>query len=313
MIIDVSLVQKFARCQRKWWVSAIGGIQEPPSPALQDGIRWHELVAGETPLTPGDPPWMQKGLEQYLRLLQTGDYKVLAAEHPLAAYLTPDTMLIGRVDALVEWNGKCWNLQHKSVRASMPLGRYFQDLARSWHENAYAWLHEETRARGDDPKLSKLPFGGSLIVLARKLTRGDNVLTIQPVPVTAVDAVIAELRDYARSMQTGWFLGPAVTRPNRDACFSPFGHSPCYLLPYCDWAGGGPHLTSSHMVEIARCGVRNDPTAHYDATWKELMWSRLMMPAGCSTSSPCETDSSAHTAGSEPSGQSTPGLAPPSS
>jgi hypothetical protein len=226
-IFSVSTVQTFATCPVKWDYRYNKKLNVLfPTDAQSEGTAWHEVAAGQRPTMPHDPVWLRGAFDEWQEEKKAWDITVLETEVPLETFSSPGITLIGRPDAIVRWNGQIWHLQHKSVRASMPVALYLEQLRRSWHEAAYRQMISE--------RYPNEPYGGSFLVLARKL-KNPPFLVVTPVLVTEKDAAgaLTELRHYGVIMnhvsQTNMLAHP----PNRNSCYGAFGNSKCVYFDAC--------------------------------------------------------------------------------
>lgn len=173
--ISWSEIDAYHQCPHKWWLGYIEGWQAPPSPALQRGIDWHELMdlhyAGRLP--GGDPrqasakvsellgrtdphateqqgllTWMFDGYGQMWDEEDHRDWTVVASEHKLELPLpdpegNPSRFLVrARIDLLARFkpNGKLWLWDHKTG-ANLPKGK---DLDFEDQFGLYIWLLRQT-------------------------------------------------------------------------------------------------------------------------------------------------------------------------
>jgi hypothetical protein len=69
------------------------------------------------------------------------DWEVLAVEKELEVPCGVHTV-VGRLDALVRWNGSLWHLQHKTVPTNKALAVYAEQQRTDWHECVYQRMAE---------------------------------------------------------------------------------------------------------------------------------------------------------------------------
>lgn len=71
--------------------------------------------------------------------------------------------LIGRLDAIVKFQGKYWHRQYKTLSATVPVD-VFSELCRvDWHESAYETMLKE--------KYGEKNVGGTILYIARKINQ----------------------------------------------------------------------------------------------------------------------------------------------
>jgi len=87
---------------------------------------------------------------------------VISTEEPLALYIGGH-LVVGTPDAVVEYNGKLWHVQHKTLAQSKPVATFIKLVARSYHEALYHWM---LRAKFPDREI-----GGTMLNIVRKMSR----------------------------------------------------------------------------------------------------------------------------------------------
>lgn len=237
--VNVSAIESFQRCQRLWYHKYVlrrGYAEE--SKALVDGITWHRLMeqvaaGGEAYVT---TPWMQQGLLEWIAWRNENNIEILATELELRRLLLPDVTLVGRLDALVRWNGRLWHLQHKTLAASAPVPVYQVLAARAHHEHAYRFLLEP-----HEPVYGGA-YAGVLLAVCRKLSaaaiaRGEHVMHVAFVPLAGDHAErMRELEALVRVMQLV-HEPPLVHGPppqNPSACGGAYRNRLCEYIDVCN-------------------------------------------------------------------------------
>lgn len=233
--LNISALNLYLTCPRKWYNAYVlergsGAV----SKALEDGRRWHTIMeTGEAPADT-EPRWMHSGVAAWRTWLEEHpDVHILARELELERPLSPECRLIGRIDALVEWNGSTWALQHKTKAVARPLALFQRLQARSYHEHAYRHLLEAQ----DRP-----PYAGCLLVTCNKLSDANSInrspLSIEFLALGGDhQRAMSDIEGIARNMQS-WLPDPAIFRgfppQNPQACDGYFHNSPCEYLEVCD-------------------------------------------------------------------------------
>lgn len=241
MRINISALNRYLECPRKWYYEYIlGRGRASRSQALLDGILWHQVVSGEVEL-PGDaPPWMKPAFEAWLEWKEKhSDITILGTELPLEAPLGPHT-LFGRLDALVDWEGKLWHMQHKTMAKSRPLDVLIRTQKRSFHEHAYKHLITHTILKdGRLPTVTGAhvdrPYGGTILVVCKKITTALPIhveyLTINGGHEEAMTEVLTVVSRMAWDKAEARRFSPFQ---NRNSCAGPYLNSLCWAIDACD-------------------------------------------------------------------------------
>lgn len=251
MIINISSVNLFLECQRKWGYRVLEH-SEPETQAMADGTLWHDCCAKGTPPPETAPQWMHAAWEAHLAWhADHPDIEFLGNEVELEAPFGSHT-LKGRLDGIVKWNGLYWHWQHKTVPQGKNLALYSRLIARSFHEHGYRHLAIHAGYE---------PYGGSWLECARKLSnaaldRGEGSLFVTPLPTTAnnagllrdLETHIDRMAEWESRILAGGELPPQVP----DACGGFHGNSPCHFLDVCDDRVGLAALTSRHVPLLVR-------------------------------------------------------------
>ena len=240
MRINISALNRYLECPRKWWYEyVLGRGRASRSQALMDGILWHQVVSGEVELPEDAPPWMKPAFEAWLEWKEKhSDIAILDTEVTLEAPLGPHT-LFGRLDALVEWEGKLWHLQHKTMAKSRPLDVLIRTQKRSFHEHAYKHLVIAHTTPGLEkypdwvPEWGRLPYGGTILVVCKKIT------TALPIHVEYLtingghEEAMLELQSIINSMACV-IVPTEHPIQNRNSCAGPYLNSLCWAIDACD-------------------------------------------------------------------------------
>ena len=240
MRINISALNKYLECPRKWWYEyVLGRGRTSRSQALADGILWHQIVSGEVDL-PGDaPPWMKPAYEAWEDWQEThSDVLILCREMTLEAPLGPHT-LFGRLDALVEWEGKLWHLQHKTMAKSRPLDVLIRTQKRSFHEHAYAHLVKHNKPVRASERVNgvypAIPYGGTILVVCKKITTALPIhveyLTINGGHDEAMREMLTIIDRMTWDRAEGQKFLPFQ---NRNSCAGPYLNSLCWAIDACD-------------------------------------------------------------------------------
>jgi hypothetical protein len=233
MIVNVSSVNLFNKCPRMWSYRVLG-YSDPETLAREQGTLWHECCANEAPPPETAPGWMHAAWEAKEKwMLEHPDVQVMANELELSAPFQ-GSLLRGRLDRLIKWNGTYWHWQWKTAAASKNVGVYTRLISRSFHEHAYRFLaihHGWT------------PYGGSFLAVARKLSdaaldRGESPLFVTPLPTSSNNAALLEDLATHIAAMAPWeaqiLAGGALPPQNPEACGGFYGNSPCHFIDVCD-------------------------------------------------------------------------------
>lgn len=284
--INISSLKQYQSCQRKaYFLNDIkrGPAGAPPR-ALLTGTTWHKVM--EARFNPakrtGTPDAIVfDSIAEYYRNnedaalgtiadmkgLMVGyhhweppvDWEVKSVESVISAPLprwktsgdAPHT-LQGIVDMLVKWNGKWWHVQHKTIAKNKSLPAFWQKMERDWHECGYEYMLESS---GLDA-----PYGGTLLITARKLTEKAALASpgdvIQHQFITRPKHVVEKAVDDMFQMCEEWTAklescrvtgGPTSFVANLDSCMGLFGNSPC---PYRSVCNDGEDIYGPKFVTI---------------------------------------------------------------
>jgi hypothetical protein len=249
MQVNVSAILNYISCPSKWFIRYVAqrGNPKGEGAAIRFGNRWHDMCeAGRFRYDPRDTPQerlqLRLGWWALQRELREWDIRILERELTLTAPLG-EHELIGRLDALVQWNNQHWHLQYKTTAQATNIDFFQRMVARSYHEAAYREL-----ASANDYQ----PYGGTILVCLRKLSRaaikrGEPLLVLLPVAVPHRPGAINELLYYVSRM-TLFQKTPLKNDPERfidlqcipqnpTACDG-YWHSPGTACPYLDVCEG---------------------------------------------------------------------------
>lgn len=236
MKTNISAVQTYLECPRMWYHKYIlkRGI-ETDSEALRLGILWHQICAGEREIELSDPEWMHSALTEFdLWKLDHPEVKFLGVEVEMEAKLGEHT-LIGRLDSLIEWNGKLWHGQHKSTAATTNIPIFSKLISRSFHEHGYRLMVEQKYGK---------PYGGTILFIAKKLTdkalsEGKSPFMVEYLPIPPSSALLESLTQILGLMaivledaedQKFGRLPPQ----NPDSCGGRFKNHLCEYIDVCE-------------------------------------------------------------------------------
>lgn len=155
-------------------------------------------------------------------------------------------------DAVVEWNGLYWHVQHKTVDKHKNLPLFWRKMERDWHECLYEHVLRQN---------GFTPYGGTLLLTARKV----DLKTAEEAPesiiqhqfITRPERIVRRAADDMYLLMKEWGSklenarvagGPGSFIENRDACFGTFGNSPCPYLSVCH--DGADIHDDDHFVTI---------------------------------------------------------------
>lgn len=188
------------------------------------------------------------------------DWKILGVELPLQTDLAPNLTLQGRLDALVEVDGKLWSLQWKTYADD--LASLIERVQIGWHEcYAYPTLVASMGI--------KLPYAGTILGACRKLPsyrlRDTGTGKKVRVDVTDADRIEAftfhwlalnptlysqrakDVLKYAEDMRLTTDFPHNEPKRNPDACHGYFGNSRC---PYWSSCYDGEDINGPGFVPI---------------------------------------------------------------
>ena len=177
IVITGSGMQDFDRCPRYWYVKhVLGRSEHEESEALNFGIFWHKLCAGE--LDVNDPlaqiyleglslplrTAVEIGFPQWEKWWAESGYETVATEQMLERTYTPLDVgvysLRGTPDRIVRDDlGVYWHIQHKTLTGNVK--NFTWKVARSWHEVLYRTLGEAA---------GYTPWGGTILACLNKLS-----------------------------------------------------------------------------------------------------------------------------------------------
>jgi len=180
MRTNISAIQTYLECPRMWYHKYIlkRGI-ETDSEALRLGTTWHQICASERDIELSDPEWMHAALTEFdLWKEDHPEVKFLGVEVEMSCQLGIHT-LIGRLDSLIEWNGKFWHGQHKTTAATTNIPIFSKLISRSFHEHGYRKMIEAEGGK---------PYGGTILFIAKKLTdkalsEGKSPFSVEYLPI----------------------------------------------------------------------------------------------------------------------------------
>ena len=173
------------------------------------------------------------------------DWRVIGSEMELSVPCGPHT-IVGRLDAVVEWNGSFWNLQHKTLGASVPVAVYCEQQRTDWHESVYHRMAE---------RASFVPFAGTILNIVRKLSAkriaefpNDALIPPQYLPRSDadVDEAFQDLQQLIDDIATQGDGGRRVVKC-RSSCAGPFRNSLCVYKPVCD---GDDVISSENYMDL---------------------------------------------------------------
>lgn len=237
MRTNISSVQAYLECPRLWYYKYVlkRGI-ESDSEALRLGTIWHQICADERDIELSDPEWMHAALTEFdLWKLEHPEVKFLGVEVEMEAELGGHT-LIGRLDSLIEWNGKLWHGQHKSTAATTNIPIFSKLISRSFHEHGYRKMVED--------KYHK-PYGGTILFIAKKLSdkaisEGKSPFMVEFLPITPGSALLDDLATFIGLMESSahcasqWQELGWLPPQNPDACGGRFKNHLCEYIDVCE-------------------------------------------------------------------------------
>lgn len=228
MRINVSAINLYLECPRKWYYTYVLGRGMPAADALTAGKAFHALIAGEREPDETDPAWMLAGLEAWEEWLTDNAAPVVVArEQPLEQFLPSGDILIGRPDAVVTWAGHTWHLQVKTQARTLSPFLFIKGQARSFHEHAYKFLIEKCY-----PDLPS--YAGTLLVIVRKAVT-DTPLIIEPLAVGS-PGVFEDMQCVIERMKSHAFppLFEMLPPQNPNSCTGKWGTRLCDYYNVCE-------------------------------------------------------------------------------
>jgi hypothetical protein len=140
--------------------------------------------------------------------------------------------IVGRLDAVIRWNGLLWHLQHKTIPPNKVLPVYIEQQRTDWHEAVYQRMMEE--AFPDDD------IGGTVLNCIKKLSMKAATerphaafeLFYLPRSEEEVDDAFLDLAAEIDSIEQEQY-GLHIVK-NRSFCGGAFGNSLCQYKEVCD-------------------------------------------------------------------------------
>lgn len=276
MRVSVSEIKLFMECPMKWYFRyhlhrgkyqiqqalEVGTLAHKAFEAILNKRDWRSeveaFVAESRPLISQEWDRIETAFDTLSLSIAEwevpDDWEVLHTERELEIACGRHT-IVGRLDAIVRWNGSCWHLQHKSLDASKPVAVYCEQQRTDWHESVYQRMAEEAEF---------VPFAGTILNGVRKLTRStiervgaSTALFCEHLPRTddEVNSALADLAQVIDDMD-GVVLGTRRAVHNRAMCAGPFRNSLCEYKAVCDGevAIDGPDY---HNLEV-RYAIPNE-------------------------------------------------------
>lgn len=181
------------------------------------------------------------------------DWKIHAVEKEYSLGLPSGDTLVGRPDAVVEYLGGFWHLQHKTIASSKPPATFTEIQRTDWHECVYQRMLEEAGYR---------PFKGTILNMLRKLsvkTLLDNphagiVTTYAPRSENEVNQALFDITMRLGRIHTENKI--EVREKTRQSCGGHFGNSLCPYKGVCD---GWLEINSNAFVDIKDRYAENEP------------------------------------------------------
>jgi hypothetical protein len=178
------------------------------------------------------------------------DWEVIAVEEEMATQIGHHEV-VGRLDAVVKWNGYFWHVQHKSLARNSNLANFSELIRYDWHEVVYQKMAEEAGFQ---------PFAGTILnVIKKNVPAGESAfwmdyLNREPEVSASIlkdieftlDNIerqyIFEKESQDRLVNIGMLNLPYKSAGgyndriigNRSACMGPFKNSPCSYLQVCN-------------------------------------------------------------------------------
>lgn len=253
MRFNVSAIQTFEECPRKWWYSYVLERAAPSTEAMGFGTAWHDLaervdLGGYLPDTfdldahlesfpEHEAELLARGLEGFIAWIAgaTG-LQLGAAEKELSASICDGKhTLFGRLDRIVWWRGGYWHLQHKTVAQGKPLPVYFRAVQRSYHEHAYRHLLETN---------GYAPYKGTVLCVLQKRSakwlRENQVapfIAEELCTGPAHDDIMFALEETVEQMAAWrqlWQEGDALPPQRPASCDGFFHNRLCHFIDVCD-------------------------------------------------------------------------------
>lgn len=227
MRTNISAIQTYLECPRMWYHKYIlkRGI-ETDSEALRLGTTWHQICASERDIELSDPEWMHAALTGFdLWKEDHPEVKFLGVEVEMSCQLGAHT-LIGRLDSLIEWNGKLWHGQHKTTAATTNIPIFSKLISRSFHEHGYRKMVEDKYGK---------PYGGTILFIAKKLTdkalsEGKSPFSVEYLPIHGdlMDDLLVIISNMYRANLQGEYP------QNPDSCGGRFKNHLCDYIDVCE-------------------------------------------------------------------------------
>jgi len=249
--INISQILAYERCPTYWAAQYLAKRgPEQNSKALRLGNRWHDLCEHDkwrkdSKDTPTEELQLRYGLKLWREARAEWGISIFDTEVALEMELGGHT-LFGQIDAIVRWNGRTWNLQHKTLAETTPLMPYTRALARSWHELGYGLL---AKANGFED------YAGSIIVVLRKMAKvrkkqwGNKMLSVEPIILSPAESFQHELEERVGMMGHYAFdYAARIAMPqNRSNCLT--YNQLCPYIDVCDGEKSILELPETNALE----------------------------------------------------------------
>lgn len=249
--LTISEFKDWLACPQRANVKRFLGKWAPSnSSALSIGTAFHKGLESKLKSEPIPIPELVRQLDakdipKTTRLLEAlesfafPDWKVLGIEKPVRIqfpavlggdHQSPEWELVGRLDGLVEHEGKLWSLQAKTIDSSRPIAEEAQRVVSSFHEVAYDMMLRE----------SGIHVAGTIVLLGVKLSKAAEDRGQPPIMLEVLP------RNPERTLNLWqWSVLPTLRRcvlelidleanfMNTDDCLGKFGNSKCPLFDVC--------------------------------------------------------------------------------
>lgn len=241
---NVSMLKTFVKCpQMGHYEHILRRVSKRRSDALTQGTMWHKAMECKSQNLDYEPyvlalyPYDREVWDQCLGKIAPlvtfpKEEKVLEVEKELHL---PDFCnglpLVGRLDAIVEFQGRIWHRQYKTIAATKPLHVFVETQRVDWHECAYQRMLELAYPGRE--------IGGTILYVTKKINKktlesNPESAIVPPFYLTRSDEIVANaLIDMEKvaativSMEDVWIL------QNPLSCAGPFGNSLCPFFNVC--------------------------------------------------------------------------------
>jgi hypothetical protein len=139
--------------------------------------------------------------------------------------------LVGRLDALVRWNGNVWHLQHKTVPTNKALPTYAEQQRTDWHECVYQRMAESRYENVAGTLLNCIRKVSMKTALASPMTAFQSFFL--PRSEVEINEAFADIEQEIEDMAAEQ-AGTKRYIKNRSFCAGAYGNKICAFKEVCD-------------------------------------------------------------------------------